>query len=201
MPIRLEPVSWKRMSDAVDNVRRRLLRSAAALREAGVPYAVVGGNAVAAWVSRVDEAAVRNTRDVDILLRREDLPAAIGALENAGFYHRRVAPRGQPGGMEMFLDGAGGKVRDAIHVVFASEKTKADQPGLNAAIGESEDAGDFRLVSLDALIRMKLAAFRDKDRVHLRDLASVGLLDETWLSRVPGELRERLEQILASPEE
>ncbi len=100
--------------------------------------------------------------------------------------------------MEVFLDGAGGKVRDAIHVVFASEKTKADQPGLNAAIGESEDAGDFRLVSLDALIRMKLAAFRDKDRVHLRDLASVGLLDETWLSRVPAELRERLEQILAS---
>jgi len=201
MSIRLEPVSWKRMSDAVDNVRRRLLRSAAALREAGVPYAVVGGNAVAAWVSRVDEAAVRNTRDVDILLRREDLPAAIGALENAGFHHRRVASLGQPGGMEVFLDGAEGKVRDAIHVVFASEKTKADQPGLNASIGESEDAGDFRLVSLDALIRMKLAAFRDKDRVHLRDLASVGLLDETWLSRVPGELRERLEQILASPEE
>ena len=189
------------MSDAVDNVRRRLLRSAAALREAGVPYAVVGGNAVAAWVSRVDEAAVRNTRDVDILLRREDLPAAIVALENAGFHHRRVASLGQPGGMEVFLDGVGGKVRDAIHVVFASEKTKADQPGLNAAIGESEDAGDFRLVSLDALIRMKLAAFRDKDRVHLRDLASVGLVDETWLSRVPGELRERLEQILASPEE
>lgn len=201
MPIRLEPVSWKRMSDAVDNVRRRLLRSAAALREAGVPYAVVGGNAVAAWVSRVDEAAVRNTRDVDILLRREDLPAAIVALESAGFLHRRVASLGQQGGMEVFLDGVGGKVRDAIHVVFAAEKTKADQPGLNAAIGESEDAGDFRLVSLEALIRMKLAAFRDKDRVHLRDLASVGLLDETWLSRVPAELRERLEQILASADE
>ena len=58
------------MSKAVEAVRRRLLRAAQALRQAGVTYAVIDGNAVAAWVSRVDEAAVRNTRDVDILLRR-----------------------------------------------------------------------------------------------------------------------------------
>jgi hypothetical protein len=62
-----------------------LLRAAGALRLAGVRYAVAGGNAVAAWVSRVDEAAVRNTRDVDVVLRRPDLPAARAALEQAGF--------------------------------------------------------------------------------------------------------------------
>ena len=73
VPTTLQPVSWQRMSDAVAKVRARLLHAAACLREAGVPYAVVGGNAVAAWVSRVDEAAVRNTRDVDIRLRRADL--------------------------------------------------------------------------------------------------------------------------------
>ena len=50
----------------------------ALLEEAGVPYAVIGGNAVAAWVSRVDKAAVRNTQDVDILLRREELTAGCG---------------------------------------------------------------------------------------------------------------------------
>ena len=69
-------VSWERMSNAVENVRRRLLRAAHALEDAHVPYAVAGGNAVAAWVSRVDEAAVRNTQDVDIVLRRADLAAA-----------------------------------------------------------------------------------------------------------------------------
>ena len=47
---------------------------------------------------------------------------------------------------------------------------------------------------------MKLSAFRDKDRVHLRDLASVGLIDATWLPRLSDELRERLAEILASPE-
>ena len=98
--ILLHPVSWQRMSDAVDKVRQRLLHAAACLQHAGAPYAVVGGNAVAAWVSRVDEAAVRNTRDVDILLRREDLPQAVIAMEQAGYTHRRVASLGSGGTIE-----------------------------------------------------------------------------------------------------
>jgi hypothetical protein len=200
MSVVLRPVSWQRMKDAVENVRRRLLRASAALNAAQVPYAVVGGNAVAAWVSRVDEAAVRNTRDVDILLRREDLPAATVALASAGFVHRHVASLGNAKGMEVFLDGEEGKVRDAVHIVFASERTLPDQPEPNAAIEESEDAGDFRLVTLDALVRMKLTAWRDKDRVHLRDLASVGLIDDTWPPRVPGPLQSRLIEILATLE-
>src|SRR5438270_5211940 len=81
-------VSWERMIGAVEKVKERLLRAANALDRAGVPYAVVGGNAVAAWVSRVDEAAVRNTRDVDLLLRRADLDAAEAALAPAGFIRR-----------------------------------------------------------------------------------------------------------------
>lgn len=60
-------VSWERMIRAVEKVRERLRRAVAALEAAGVPYAIAGGNAVAAWVSRVDEAAVRNTQDVDLI--------------------------------------------------------------------------------------------------------------------------------------
>src|SRR5438093_11539523 len=119
----LTAVSWERMSNAVENVRRRLLRAAAALAAAQVPYALVGGNAVAAWVSRIDESAVRNTRDVDILLRRADLPAATAALESAGFHHRRVASLGRAGAMDVFLDRPDSRVGDAVHIVFASEKT------------------------------------------------------------------------------
>lgn len=200
MATSLRPVSWQGMSDAVENVRRRLLRAVAALSAAGVPYAVVGGNAVAAWVSRADEAAVRNTRDVDLLLRRDDLPAATTALEQAGFNHRRVASRGRSGAMDVFLEGAEGKVGDAVHIVFAEEKTFPDQPEPNARSDKSEAAGDFRLISLEALVRMKLNAFRDKDRVHLRDLASVGLIDASWPARFSPTLAERLEAILSSPE-
>src|ERR1700681_2548131 len=89
----------QRMVRAVEKVKERLQRAAAALEKAGLAYAVAGGNAVAAWVTRVDEAAVRNTRDVDILIRRGDLEAVRAALEGAGFVYRRVA------GVDLFLDG------------------------------------------------------------------------------------------------
>ena len=199
MPL-LHPFSWQRMSNAVDHVRRRLLKASAILSEAGVPYAVVGGNAVAAWVARVDEAAVRNTRDVDLLLRREDLPGAIAAFERAGFTHRRVASLGRRGVMDVFLETPDARVADAVHVLFAGEKAMADQPEPNADPDESEDAGEYRVISLEALVRMKLSAFRDKDRVHLRDLASVGLIDASWPARFTPELQGRLQQILDSPE-
>ncbi len=130
-----------------------------------MPCAVVGGNAVAAWVSRADEAAVRNTCDVN-------LPAATVALAAADFHHRRVASLGHGGTLDVFLDGAEGKMGDALPIVFAEEKTRPDQPEPNALIDESEDAGEFRLSSLAALVRMKLAAFSDKDRVHPSDLVA-----------------------------
>ncbi|MFM9959923.1 MAG: hypothetical protein ACKV2Q_01715 [Planctomycetaceae bacterium] len=67
MSVVLQDFSWKRMVAAVEAVHERACRATAALAQAGIPYAVAGGNAVAAWVSRVDRAAVRNTQDVDIV--------------------------------------------------------------------------------------------------------------------------------------
>jgi hypothetical protein len=188
------------MIRAVEKVRDRLLRAVRTLDQAGVPYAVAGGNAVAAWVSRVDEAAVRNTRDVDILLRRADLEAARHALESAGFTYRRVASLGQPGGLDLFLDHAKASARDALHIVFATEKVRPDSPVTSPDVTESERADQFRIVTLDALVRMKLAAFRDKDRTHLRDLIEVGLVDASFLDRLDPKLRERLKLLLATPE-
>jgi predicted nucleotidyltransferase len=187
------------MSDAVDKIRHRLLHVSACLKKANLPYAVIGGNAVAAWVSRVDESAVRNTRDVDVLLRREDMPAAIAALSAAGYVHRRVASLGG-GAMDVFLDGPEGKIRDAVHILFACEKPKQDSDYPNADVNESEDAGEFTLISLHALVRMKLAAWRDKDRVHLRDLADVGLVDREMIDTLDKQLADRLLLILDHPE-
>jgi hypothetical protein len=64
-----------RMVRAVEKVRERLHCATAALEAARIPYAVADDCAVAAWVSRVDESAVRNTPDVNILIRRSDLEA------------------------------------------------------------------------------------------------------------------------------
>src|SRR3989442_2838452 len=133
-------VSWERMTNAVEKIRQRLLRAARALEKAGVPYAVAGGNAVAAWVSRVDESAVRNTQDVDILLRRADLDAATSALAPAGFIRRHVAS------IDMFLDGPKAKAREAVHVVFAGEKVRPEYSQSAPNVGESEPADDFRVL-------------------------------------------------------
>ena len=187
-------VSWERMSNAIEKVRQRLLRAARALEQARVAYAVADGNAVAAWVSRVDEAAVRNTQDVEILLRRDDLSAARAALEKAGFVYRHAAS------MDVFLDGPDAKARDAVHIVFASEKVRPDYAISAPDISESEQTETFRLVSLEALVRMKLTSFRDKDRVHVRDLIEVGLVDASWLNRLPSSLQPRLRKLLDHPE-
>lgn len=133
----LQPVSWERMIKAVEKVRQRLLKAAAALEAAGVPYAATGGNAVAAWVSKVDEAAVRNTRDVDLLIRRDDFNRAKTALEAAGFLHRHAA------GIDMFLDGPKASARDAVRVIFAGEKVRAEYALPAANVSESEPTVGF----------------------------------------------------------
>ncbi len=134
MAIAKRPFSLERVENAVEKVRHRLLRAAAALRTANVPYAIAGGHAVALWVSRVDDAAVRNTQDVDVLIRRCDFDAAKAAFESAGFVHRRVAA------IDMFLDGPAAKPRDAVHIVFAGEKVRPHEALATPDVSESEDA-------------------------------------------------------------
>jgi hypothetical protein len=187
-------VSWERMIRAVEKVRERLQRAATALENASIPYAVVGGNAVAAWVSRVDESAVRNTQDVDILLRREDLDAARVALEAVGFQYRHSSS------IDMFLDGPHAKARDAVHVIFAGEKVRPDYVLPAPDVQEAVKSGGFRLLQLEALVPMKLDSFRDKDRTHLRDLIDVGLVDSSWCKWLPPELAARLKELLDNPE-
>ena len=120
--IRTDDYLLDRMVRAVEKVRERLQRAARALEDAKIPYAVIGGNAVANWVARVDEAAVRNTQDVDILLRRSDLEAAKSAFSKAGFVFRHVK------GIDMFLDGPDAKARDAVHIIFAGETSPVRRP-------------------------------------------------------------------------
>lgn len=188
------------MAHGIDAVNHRLERATAALSKVGVRYAVAGETAVAAWVARVDTAAVRNTRDVDILLRREDMERAREALESAGFVHRRVASLGKAASMDVFLDGPDAKVRDAVHILWAGEKAVPDAIEPTPELHGTESADGFELVPLEDLVRMKLTSFRDKDRMHLRDLISVDLVGAGWLSRYSGTLADRLQTILDDPE-
>jgi len=192
--LELREFSWKRMIEAVEAVRDRALRATAALERAGIPYAMAGGNAVAAWVSRVDRAAVRNTQDVDILVRRADFDAVKAALESAGFVHANVMD------VSCFQDGPNSSPRDAVHLLFAGEKVRESHPLPTADVTEREQADDYAVVTLEALVRMKLNSYRDKDRVHLRDMISLGMLDASWLDRLIPEHAARLQELLADPD-
>ena len=92
----------------------------------------------------MDEGAVRNTRDVDILIRREDLPAVRSALGSVGFDD------------DMFLDGPKGKPRAAVHLLFASEKVRPEHSLPAPRVEDSERAAEFQVTTLQELVQMKL---------------------------------------------
>jgi hypothetical protein len=100
------------MERAVEKVNERLRRTVQILENAKIPYAIVGGHAVRAWVAQVDEGALRTTKDVDVLLRCGDLPAMIEAMTRSGFFHR------ESDGVDIFTDSPEGPARDGIHVVL-----------------------------------------------------------------------------------
>lgn len=184
----------ERMVSAVEKVRERLRRATAALDAAGISYAVIGGNAVAAWVSKVDPGAARNTVDVDLMLNRGDLAAATAALSKAGFVYYDLPD------VALFLDGPDGRPRDAVHILYAGEKVRAHYAAAAPDLGSIEQEEAYKLLALEPLVRMKLTSFRDKDRTHLRDLIEVGLIDRFWVSRLQPELASRLQELLDNPD-
>jgi hypothetical protein len=183
-----------RMEQAVAKVRERLLRSTAALNQASIPYAVVRDHAVASWVAWVDPSAVRNSPDIDLLVRREQIPEITAVLERAGFV------RADQGLRVCFLDGPNGKVREAVNLLFVGEQAGLDGSFNLPSIATIPDLGRFRVLDLPSLVELSLILNRNQDRMHLHDLIGVGLIDRTWLARLPPLLAERLQAILDTPD-
>ena len=195
MLIREEAISvFDRMFRAVELVKQRLDRTCIALRNAGIPYAIIGGNAVAAWVATIDDGAVRNTRDVDILLREQDLDIATIAMESAGFVRDSVM------NVTVFLDGPNGKPSQGIHVLFAERKVRDEYSTSTPSIDQTVDIEGRSIVKLAALVEMKLNSFRRKDQTHLLDMIQIGLIDSTWPGRFAKKLGDRLQELLDDPE-
>jgi len=191
----MKPLSMERAFMAVEKVRERLLNSTRALDRAGVPYAVIGENAVAAWVAIIDEDAARNTVDVDLFLRRDDLNAACAALNQIGYDIAEV------NGITVFIERASPSVRRGLHITFANEKVRpydtnaAPDPSQSRALTDG-----YPVIELLPLLTMKLTAFRDKDRVHLRDMLELDMITPELDAALPPELRARLDELRANPE-
>src|SRR5437870_7379997 len=113
------PGLWESYVMALDKVTERLERITRAFESAAVPFALVGGQAVALWVASKDPAAVRTTKDVDILIQRRDLPKARAAATKAGLDYFEVLDVG------MFLERTDPNPRYGVHLIWAGEKVKA----------------------------------------------------------------------------
>lgn len=182
---------WQRYVMAIEEVQRRLERIVTALNGANVPYALVGGQAVALWVSTLDPGAVRTTKDVDLLIRRQDLPAARAAALAADMEFFETM------GVGMFLDRGDPHPKRAVHLLWSGEKVRPDYPLASPTVEERQllQPGLY-VVPLAGLVRMKLMANRDHDRAHLRDMIDVGLVDCSLLEGLPAELADRLNTLL-----
>lgn len=161
---------WEKHVMALDDVTRRLTRITESLTAANISFALVGGQAVAIWVATKDPAAVRTTRDVDILVRRENLAEIRKAALSAGMEYFEVL------GVGMLLERDDPNPRRAVHLVWAGEKVRPENPLPSPDVSDAQALEpDKPVVSLAGLVRMKLMANRDQDRVHLRDLIDVDL--------------------------
>ncbi len=167
-----------------------LQRLHAVLTEAGVQYRVVGGLAVFLQVSERDPNLARLTRDVDIAVDRSDLARITQIAGRFGFRYRHVA------GVDMLLDIQQPKARSAVHLIFIREKIRPDYlepvPEFSRPTVTAEGV---LLASVSDLVRMKLTSFRLKDKVHLIDLDSVGLITPEVEQSLTGPLRLRLKQV------
>lgn len=154
-----------------------------------VPHELIDGLAVFVHVESADPEQSILTRDVDLMVYRHDLERIIALAEGQGFRFRHVA------GVDMLLYGETSSARNAVHLLFSGEKVRDSQPMPNPPI-EPEVLSilghTVQVISVAGLLQMKLNAFRDKDRVHVRSMDSAGLISPAIEEGLPEVLKERL---------
>jgi hypothetical protein len=177
---------WARIERAEQQARDRLDRVAEALDRQEIPYVAVGELAVQFWVAVTDRTALRNAREVDIVLGQDTFRSAIDALKAIGFVHCPIP------GKEMLLDESAGRVR----IYIAATDSKQSMPTLD----DYQVIFGVRVALLESLARMMLSSFTILERLNLLDMLGVGLIDSSWLSRFDIELRLRLQELIDTPD-
>lgn len=155
-----------------------ITRVTGALARAGIEYRVIGGLAVFLYVHERDPLAARSTRDVDIAVDRRDLDRIIDAVRPHGFDYRHAA------GVDTLVDARQPQTRSTVHL--------EPVPGFSAPVRTGEGV---LLAPVADLVRMKLTSFRLRDRVHLKDLDSVGVITPEIEAALSPQLLERLRHV------
>ena len=158
---------------------------------AGLEYRLIGGLAAYLYVEEVEPDAGRLTKDIDIVVRRDDLERIAKAAEPFGLRHRHVA------GVDMLVQADQPSARRAIHLVFTGEKVRPDYHEPTPELGPYRQIRGLRLIPVPDLVRMKLTSFRAKDEAHLKDLDEAGVITPDVEAGLSPMLAERLAQVRA----
>ena len=157
------------------------------LGAAGIAYRVVGGLAAYLYVESMEADAGRLTKDIDILVRREDLARIREAVEPVGLEYRHTA------GVDMLVQKGQPSARRAVHMIFEGEKVRADYLEAAPHLQGTEIQG-IPVIGLAELVHMKLTSFRAKDAAHIVDLDEQGLITREIEATLSPALSERLAQ-------
>jgi len=176
----------------VEQLLERMRRFHAALDSAGIPYRIVGGMAVFIHVSERDPEKARLTADVDAGISRQDLSRIVAAAEKGGFHFRHVA------GVDMLVDMDRPRARSSVHLVFVNEKVRPTYVEAVPASAPVRTKEGIVVAPVVDLVHMKLTSFRLKDKVHIQDLDSVGLITPEIEATLSPVLAARLAEVRAS---
>jgi hypothetical protein len=186
---------FDRMDRAVRLVEERVDRSTTALSSLGIAFAIGGSNATAIWIASVDESDVRQARNVELIVDRDEIKRVEIALSQAGFV------RAVRNDNVRFIDEPDGRWRDAIELTFGGEQISCKCPRLRCPVpSDHAIVNGKRVLELRRLVEFQLARYRLDDRVDLHDMIDVGLVDETWLPALPFEVVGRLQELLDNPD-
>jgi hypothetical protein len=131
-----------------------LKRTAAALRDAGVPFALAGG--MAAWA----RGGPPTEKDIDVFVREQDADAALRALTAVGMT-TEIPPEGWL--VKAFDDGV------LVDVIFRPSGVEVDDTLLCACDVMQVSAVEMRVLPVDDLLTSKLLALSE----HVLDLGPV----------------------------
>lgn len=149
------------------NLKDELFLVTETLDKAGIDHALCGGIAV------LIHGYPRLTRDIDILLREEDLQKARSSLEESGYtLSSGILPfdTGKPSERRVFrVTKVAGKDHMTLDLVLVSPFLEDVWLGREEHLVEDRK---LRVVSLEGLAKMKRAAGRPQD---LADLSQLGL--------------------------
>lgn len=177
---------------AVEQIIDVAKRFGTVLENAGIPCRVVGGLATYIHVDQVDPPSARLTRDVDVAIHRGHLAKIRELIEPQGFIYRHVA------GVDMFLIAENPKARSGVHIVFVGEKIRPEYVEAVPASDPVRSKQGILIAPVADLVHMKLTSFRLKDKVHIQDLDSVGLITPEIEAGLSEPLRARLAEVRAT---